>query len=76
MLLVPIPPLNNFSKCFFRKIAIFGLLKKIARLDFQSILKKENNAKIVGKNLVFPRFPYPNFEPIVSLRFSACDVSP
>ena len=43
---VPIPPLNNFSKFFFRKIAIFGLLKEITQLDFQNNLKKENAVKV------------------------------
>ena len=37
--------------------------------------KRKYRKSYVRKTLVFPQFPDPNFEPIFSLRFGACDVS-
>ena len=43
--------------------------------DFQGNLKKENTVKVNLKNFSFQHFPYPNFMPIFSLRFSTRNVS-
>ena len=53
ILTVFMPPLNNFSDLFFKKIEFLWLLKEIY---FQSNLKQENNLKIKFENCSFPHF--------------------
>ena len=74
---MPMSPLNNFRKFFFRKIAIFVTFIGDYTIRFLKQFEKNKILQKLKKTLVSPHFPNANFKPIVFLRFSSCcNVSP